>query len=612
MPPVVRRFAPWLFAGLLLSAAWWALSAGTLPPADFTFCNGTEIKTIDPATVTGIPEGRVVAAIYEPLCGRDPATLKPIPGVAERWEISPDLKTYTFHLRADARWSDGSPLTAEDFRYSFRRFLAPETQGEYAYQLWYVKNAARYSKQKPEVGERVEVELPRAEGVPNTVRGPLLEGVLKAVGQVGETKVHQVEVAGRIRKFAVEPPAADVERCTWVLPHFDLVGIRVDGPRKLLLELENPTPFFLDIVAFYPLSPVHRASIEQYGAPQWTRPEHLVSNGAFRIELRRIRDRVRLVKNEHYWNRDAVKLNTIDVLAVEGATTMLNLYMTGEADWITDVPTPIAPQLITDRPQEFSPTPMLGTYFYRFNTKRKPFSDPRVRKAMTIAINRKQIVETVARMGQKPAFSLVPPGMAGYEPARCAPENVAEAKRLLAEAGFPDGRGFPKFEILYNTQEAHKAIAELIQDQWKRNLGIDVGLRNQEWGAYQDTVRMFDYDTARASWIGDYTDPNTFLDMFLTGGENNQTGWSNSEYDRLVKSAAGEANPTERLKLLRDAEVILTEALPILPIYYYVSRDMVRPYVRGFHPNVRDEHPLWAVSIDPDEKRRVLAAGAGR
>jgi oligopeptide transport system substrate-binding protein len=612
MTTVARRIVPWIFVGLLFGAAGWALSQGTLPPADFTFCNGTELKTIDPATVTGIPEGRVIAAIYEPLFRRDPKSLTPIPGVAESWEKSDDLRTYTFQLRADAKWSDGSPLTAEDFRYSFRRFLAPETQGEYAYQLWYVKNAARYSKQKPVAGERVEVELPRAVGVSNTIRGALIEGILQGIDESGPTKVYRVEVAGRLRKFAVEPPTPDVEHCAFVLPHFESVGVRVESPRRLILELENPTPFFLDILAFYPLSPVHRESIEKYGAPQWTRPEHLVCNGAFRIESRRIRDRIRLVKNEHYWNRDAVKLRVVDVLAVEGATTMLNMYLTGEADWITDVPTPIAPLLMKERSEEFTPTEMLGTYFYRFNTRHKPFDDPRVRRALTIAIHRKQIVETVARMGQKPAFSLVPPGMEGYDPAECHPEDVVEAKRLLAEAGFPEGRGFPKFEILYNTQEAHKAIAELIQDQWKRNLGVDVGLRNQEWGAYQDTVRMFGYDVARASWIGDYTDPNTFLDMFLTNGENNQTGWSNEKYDALVKAAAAEPDATKRLKMLRDAEVILADALPIMPIYFYVSRDMVRSYVKGFHHNVRDEHPLWAVSIDVDEKRRVLAEGAGR
>jgi len=287
---------------------------------------------------------------------------------------------------------------------------------------------------------------------------------------------------------------------------------------------------------------------------------------------------------------------------------MLNMYLTGKADWITDVPTSVAKQLMEKFPKEFEPTPMLGTYFYRFNTTKPPMNDERIRRALTLAVDRKAIVETVARMGQVPARSLVPPGLKGYQPAECEPEDIAKAKQLLAEAGYPDGRGFPAFDILYNTQEAHKNIAEMIQDGWKRKLGIDVGLRNQEWGVFLDTVRLKDYQAARGSWIGDYADPNTFLEMFMSDNENNQTGWKNDEYDKLMNAATSELDSAKRATLLRDAETILMRELPVLPIYYYVSRDMVRPYVRGFHKNVRDEHPLWAISIDQDEKRRFLAS----
>jgi oligopeptide transport system substrate-binding protein len=349
--------------------------------------------------------------------------------------------------------------------------------------------------------------------------------------------------------------------------------------------------------------------LERHGAPAWTRPENLVSNGPFRIESRRIRDRVRLVKNPYYWNRDQVKLNTVDILAVEGTTAMLNLYLTGAADWISDVPSSVAPRLMQSRPQEFRPTPTLGVYFYRINTRHPPLDRIEVRRALALAVDRRDIVETVTRTGQVPALSFVPPGLSGYEPSTLGAENVAEAQRLLAEAGFPGGRGFPKLEILYNTHEGHKAIAELIQDRWKRTLGIDVGLRNQEFAVSLETVRQGQYDLARAAWIGDYADPNTFLDMFVTGNENNETGWGNEEYDRLIHSAAAEADPAKRMKIFHDAEAILMRDLPILPIYFYVSKDMVRTYVHGFHHNLRDEHPLWALSVDPEEKRRVLREG---
>jgi len=606
--PAVRRIVALSALALVVAASVWAVSHEAPEPADLTFCNGTEIKTIDPAKVTGQPEGRVVDAIFEGLCRRDPRNLRVIPGVAEQWDVSDDLRVYTFQLRRDARWSDGSPVTAEDFRYSFQRFLSPETQGEYVYQLWYVKNAKRYSIGDVQVGDRVEIELPRAADVHNTIRGPLLAGVLKQIDEVADEKTYHVEVDGRLRKFSkADDHPADVEHCAWLLPHFDTVGIRVDDPYRLTITLENPTPFFLDLMAFYPLAPVQRKCLETHGAPWWTRPENLVSNGPFRIESRRIRDRVRLVKNEHYWNRDAVQLNSVDVLAVEGSTTMLNMYLTGQVDWITDVPATVAPRILQSHADEFVPTPTLGTYFYRFNVTKPPFDDARVRRALTIALNRREIVETVTRSGQVPAFSLVPPGMKDYEPAECDAENVAEAKRLLADAGFPNGRGFPRVEILYNTQDTHKAIAELIQDRWKQSLGIDVGLRNQEWGVFLDTVRQQKFDVARASWIGDYTDPNTFLDMFMSDNENNQTGWADVEYDRLLNAAASERDDAARLRMLADAESILMRELPIIPVYYYVSKDMVKPYVRGFHQNLRDEHPLWALSIDRDEKRRFLA-----
>jgi oligopeptide transport system substrate-binding protein len=606
-----RNLVPLSVIALFAAIAVWAVSQGTLPPADLTMCNGTEIKTIDPAQATDQPSGRVIDAIFEGLCRRHPKDLRPIPGIAERWEKSDDLRTYTFHLRKNAQWSDGSPVTAEDFFYSYRRFLSPSIPNQYAYQLWYVKNARRYTTSKVEVGEQVEVELPRAAGVVNTVRGEVLVGTLKAIDGDDDAKVYTVEIAGKPRRFYKgDNPVADAEPCAYLLPSFESVGIRVIDPYTLVIELDHPTPYFLDILAFYPLRPVHRKCLETHGIPAWTRPENAVVNGPFRVESRRIRDRVRLVKNERYWNRDEVRLNVVDVLAVEGTTAMLNLYLTGAADWIDDVPTSVAPTLMKTRPKEFDPEPTLGVYFYRLNTRRPPLDKPAVRRALALTINREEIVKTVTRTGQVPAFSLVPPGLAGYKSSTFGEENLAEAKQLLADAGFADGRGFPEIEILYNTHEAHKTIAELIQDRWKQNLGIDVGLRNQEFAVQLDTIHSGNYDLARAAWIGDYADPNTFLDMFVTDGENNETGWSNAEYDRLLREATSEGDSVKRMQILHDAETILMRELPVIPIYFYVSKDMIRTYVHGFHHNLRDEHPLWALSVDQAEKQRVFSEGA--
>lgn len=609
---------------LLIAAAGWTFSLDRLPPADLTFCNGTDIKTIDPATVTGMPEGRVVSALFEGLCRRDPDTLKPIPGIAKSWEISSDGKTYTFHLRRDACWSDGAPITAADFVYSLQRFLLPETAAEYAYQLWYIKNAQRYTTMKPEIGEPVEVELPRREGIVNTVRGEILRGTMRKVetrqvvekGETVDKKVFEVEIDGRSRRFSSDDSSATsasgIERCAWVLPSFELVGIKSDDPHRLTITLENPTHYFLDIMSFYPYSVVDRRCIEKHGSPQWTWAENVVGSGAFRMQTRRIRDRIRLVKNETYWNRDAVRLDTIDVLAVDGGPTMLNMYLTGATDWITAVPAPAAPKIMELRPREYDPKPMSGTYFYRFNVRTKPFDDVRVRRALSMTIDRRDIVDKVTRTREDPAYSIVPPGIESYEPARCDAENLAAAQKLLAEAGFPGGRDFPAFDILYNTQETHKAIAELMQSRWKESLGLNVGLRNLEWGTFLDTVRLGEYQTARASWIADYPDPISFLDMFQTGNENNQTGWGNKRYDELIESAAREADAAKRMRILHDAEEILMREVPIAPIYFYRSKDMVQTYVKGFYHNLRDEHPLWALSVDQEAKSRSRAAAGAK
>lgn len=608
---LLRNFVPLVVVALFVAIAVWAVSHETLPPADLTMCNGTEIKTIDPSQATDQPSGRVIDAIYEGLVRRDPKDLHPIPAIAESWDISPDGRTYTFHLRKNAQWSDGTPVTAEDFHYSYRRFLLPSTACQYAYQLWYVKNARRYTSSQVEVGEQVEVELPKDDAALNTVRGQVLVGMLKAVTGKEDRRTYDVEIAGKSRRFYKgEEPIDGAERCAYLLPSFESVGIRVVDPQTLVIELTHPTPYILDILAFYPLMPVNRKCLETHGAPAWTRPENLVCNGPFRIEARWIRDRVRLVKNETYWNREVVKLNRVDVLATEGTTSMLNLYLTGAVDWIDDVPPAVGPTLMVTRPKEFDPEPTLGVYFYRINTEHKPLDKPEVRRALALAINRKEIVEKVTRTGQVPATSFVPPGLEGYKSPSFGTEDVAEAKRLLAAAGFADGRNFPKIEILYNTHETHKTIAELIQDRWKQNLGIDVGLRNQEFAVSLQTVRERRYDLARAAWIGDYADPNTFLDMFTTDNENNETGWSNADYDRLVFGAAAEADAAKRMQMLHDAEAILLRELPIIPVYYYVSKDMIKPYVRGFHANLRDEHPLWALSIDEEAKRKFIAEGS--
>jgi oligopeptide transport system substrate-binding protein len=602
----------------------WAVSFEPLPPADFTFTNGAEIKTVDPAIVTGQPEGRVISAIFEGLCHWDPKTLEPTPGVAESWDISDDKLTYTFHLRTDAVWSDGTSVTAEDFVWSYRRFLHPETSSEYAYEMWYIVGAKEFNSGKVEPGDPVEIELrEKPPGARPFASGVLLRGKLLAVeaaddpqaqglhplGVAAGNAIHIIEINGHKQRFQQDAAAPDTEDYAWLIRDFRSVAIHALDRQTLRIRLKHPVPYFANLMGFYPMSPVNRRCIETHGYPAWTKPENIVSNGPFMLKFRRIRDRVRVVKSPTYWDRDNVHLRIIDALAVESATTALNLYMTGRTDWIPGVPPEIVPDLLKRRRADFNPRPSLSNYYYVINTTRGPLRDVRVRRALALAVNKREIVDTCAPAGEIPAWSSVPVEISkyiGYVPAECERRNAEKARRLLAEAGFPDGRGFPKIEILYNTLEAHQAVAELIQSQWKRELGIDVRLQNQDWTRYLSSRREGKFDLARAGWIGDYVDPNTFLEMFTGDNPTNQTGWSNPRFDRLLKQAKYERDDARRMQLFHDAERILMDEMPIIPIYFSVSRSMVRPYVKGYYPNIQDVHPLKSISIDWDMKRRLF------
>jgi oligopeptide transport system substrate-binding protein len=629
VPPIVRTLFPWVAAAAVVGALAWAFRGAQLPPADFTFVNGPEVKSFDPQIVSGQPENNMVNALFEGLVRWHPKTLEPLPGVADRWEISDDKLTYEFHVRESARWSDGSPVTAEDFRYSLRRLLDPRTAGQYSYQAWYVKNARKYSGGGRAVrpGDAVEVELNLAPDAVNTRRGGIVRGKLvrvedargRALDEAAfdaaakdedlkiETWTFVVEVAGRERRFryaddadAERAPPGGVRWCRQVLLDYREVGVEVVAAHTIRYTLEHPTPYFLNLLGYYPLFPVNRRCVERYGSPQWTYPEHIVCNGAFTPLFRRIRDRTRLVKNRQYWDRDNIGLNTVDVLAVESFNTGLNLYLTGEADWVHYVPAPALRELLREDPprNDLNPHVVLYTYYYMINTTKKPLDDVRVRRALSLAVDRRELTEQLLGGGERAAYSLVPPLLPGYTPPECAKENVAEARRLLAEAGYPEGRGFPSFSILYNTSESHQAVAQLIRKQWQRNLGIAMRSRNEEFATYLNTQRQMAYDVSRRGWSADYLDPNTFLDMYVTGGEHNNTGFSNAEYDRLISAAAEETDSEARLALLARAERILMDELPIIPLYFFVSQNLVKPYVRGFYNNMVDTHHVWAIWID--------------
>lgn len=493
---------------------------------DLTVLNGGEPETLDPHIITGQPEYRLAEALFEGLCAHDPQTAKVIPGVAERWEISKDAKTYRFYLRKNAKWSNGDPLNARDFLYSWKRVLEPATAADYAYQLYYVKNAKNYNEGK--------------------------------------------------------------------LTDFNQVGLRAPDDFTLEVELDYPTPFFLDLTANAALYPVHRATVEKFG-DDWIKPERFVSNGPFTLKEWRLNDHLDMVKNPHYWDIAHVHLNRIRVIPVRQALTAFSIYEMGGADLILDkglIPIYLLDELRGRR--DYHAATFLGTFFYRFNVTRKPLNDPRVRKALALTIDKKLLVEKITKAGERPATAFVPPGTGGYEPPPGLEYDPEKARRLLAEAGYPGGKNFPTLSILFNTAEVNSAIAVEIQQMWRKQLGIHCLLENQDWKVYLNSQSRLDYDISRSSWVGDYNDPTTFLDMFMSDNGNNRTGWSNPIYDELITDANRTTDSRKRFKLFRDAEtLLLTEGVPVIPIYYYVGINFYDPDKwGGIYPNVLDVHPF--------------------
>lgn len=642
-----RRFLLIVAGVVALAAVVWASRFDSLPPAEMSFQNFSDPKTLDPHRATGEPESRLIFSLFsgllemlpdgdpDPDTGLQPMT--PQPALASHYDVSDDRKRFVFHLRDDIQWSDGTPITSADFVWSWTRMLHPTTACEYNYQLFCLPYAEQYATGKVDVGDRVEVELwdrpgeskgsePNPQAFP---RGTILYGTVRSVGKPREpvipedaSKEDREEILGSwrekwvfeieladvnedgdvdwdrvtgTRRFAVDAdsPVAtdDTTHVHAVLVALDKLGVmEAPDPQTFIVNLKDPLPYFPSLVAYYPLFPVPRHVVEEHGMPMWTKPENIVTNGAYLLDLRRLRDRVRLRKNPRWYNAEQVQIELVDAMSTEGQNTALNMYETGQIDWVTDPPSALMKEL-RER-DDFVSAPQLTVYFYRLNTRRKPLHDPRVRRAIAMAINRTQIVNEVTKAGQQPAYSLVPPGIAGYESPIGFKPDLDEAKRLLREAGFPNGRGIPKMTVLYNTSEGHRAIAEVVQQQVQNNLNIKLELQNMEWGSFLDKVNQKDYDIARAGWVADYSDPNTFLDMWMTGGPQNNTHWSNARFDQLIRDSASEVDSAKRMQLLQQAEAIWIEEMPVIPIYFYQSINIISPKLEGFFPTPQDKHPL--------------------
>ena len=496
---------------------------------------GAELPDLDPHLATGTSEYNVLSALLEGLVTEDPVDLHPIPGVAESWETSPDGLVYLFHLRPNARWSDGAPVTAGDFVASFRRVLTPAFGAQYATMLYPVLNAEAFHR-------------------------------------------------GRLADFSA-------------------VGFAALDEHTLRVTLRYSTPYFLSLLSHPAWLPVPVTTLARYGpidrpGNPWARPGRFVGNGPFVLKAWQRNQVIIVEKSGTYWDAAKVRLHAIHFYPIDSLDAEERAFRAGQLHLTEAMPSAKIEAYRQSQSPFLRVDPYLGTYFYRFNLRQPFLNDPRVRRALAMAVDRRAIVEHVLRGGQLPAAAFTPPGMGSYTPPAGIPTDFAAARRLLAEAGYPGGRGLPPFELLFNSSEGHQIIAEAVQEMWRRELGIDVRLVNQELKSTQDARRAGNFQILRSVWIGDYADPMSFLSIWSSDSGNNFTGWSNADYDRLLDAAAHTTDPAARNAILQRAETLLLDAAPIIPVYYYTHIFLLRPSVRGWHPTVLDHHPYKDVWLE--------------
>ena len=488
--------------------------------------NGSEPQTLDPHLAEDVPSANILRDLFEGLTSEAPDG-RIVPGVAERWNISRDGLTYTFYLRRDARWSNGDPLLAEDFVWSLRRSADPATASTLA-----------------------NILLPIAQA----------DAVLAGTA----------------------PPEA--------------LGVSALDERILQIRLAAPTPYLLSLLTHSSTYPVHRASVERFG-DKYPRPGNLVSNGAFVLADWVVRSKVTLQRNREYWNDQATLLEQVIYYPFEDQSTALKQFRAGRLQWTHEVPNNQFQWLREHYAKELVISPWMGSYFLGFNLLREPFiASPQLREALVLAVDRTLLTEKVTQFGEQPSFTLVPPGIGEYvsplpEYASWTQEerNLA-AQALYAAAGYSDANPL-RIEIRYNTSENHKKIALALASMWKQVLGVETTLVNEEWKVFlQNRQQKLVTQVFRANWISDYNDPFSFLEMFRTGHGQNDYGYSNSLYDSLLAEIAAERIPARRRRLMQEAERVLLEELPIIPIYTYVTKRLVDPHLRGWESNVMDHH----------------------
>ncbi|WP_281549328.1 peptide ABC transporter substrate-binding protein [Kluyvera cryocrescens] len=475
-----------------------------------------EPASLDPAKAVGLPEIQVIRDLFEGLVNQD-ANGNIIPGVATRWQTN-DQKIWTFTLRNDAKWSDGTPVTAQDFVYSWQRLVDPATTSPFA---WFAALA----------------------GIANAQN--IIDGKAKP----------------------------------------DSLGVNAVDAHTLRVQLDKPLPWFVNLTANFSLYPVNKTNVES--DKNWTRPGKLVGNGAYVLADRVVNEKLVATPNKHYWDNAKTVIQKVTFVPINQESAATKRYLAGDIDITESFPKNQYQKLLKELPGQVYTPAQLGTYYYAFNTQKGPTADARVRLALSMTIDRRIIAEKVLGTGEKPAWRLTPDVTAGFTPQPSAMEQSsqaelnAQAKTLLQAAGYGPNRPL-KLTLLYNTSENHQKIAIAVASMWKKNLGVDVKLQNQEWKTYIDSRNTGNFDVIRASWVGDYNEPSTFLSLLTSTNTGNIARFNEPAYDKVIRQAAMENTATARNADYNEAEKILAEKAPIAPIYQYTNGRLIKPWLKGY------------------------------
>ncbi len=637
--------------GLVLAAAALASSGCTTqaskaeffgkvepPPGQvLRYISGSEPESLDPQISTGQPEARIYMALFEGLAEYDPKTMGPIPAIAERWDVNGDSSEFVFHLRRNAKWSNGEPITAQDFVYTFRRGVSPELAARNAYLAYDIKYAQAYNEgsvfvRDPQTGQFLlasdvappdtqAAAQPASDGGAQAVQTAPASKPAAADGAT-ETAFHRFiksperlvlagDEKGREKQFKANPKLERaVQGKEFVPVKAEDIGVEAVDDYTLRVTLAQPAAYFLGLVPHQFFRAIPRRTIEKYGAA-WTQPENIVTCGPFRLTAWKPYNEIVVEKDSNYWDAERVRLQRIHFYPLEDQTTMMNLYKAGEVDATYNHTVPVAWLDHIQSLKDYMDAPEVAISYFQVNITKPPMNDKRVRKAFNMAFDKAALAKF--RRPTKPLTAFTPEGIfPGYPQPKGDPFDPERAKKLLAEAGYRDAAGaydpskFPVAEVIitYNTSDSSRQISEFVQAQWKQNLGLTVPIKNVEWKTFLASRSRLEYKGfAMAAWAGDYMDPYSFLNLFSTEAGDNGTGWYDPKYVRLLREANSTTDPARRYELLARAEAYLLEEQPVIPFQTAATNWMKKPYVKGMYPNPGTLHAWKFVYIEYDSAK---------